>query len=103
MRIDKVNNSLYTYMKQKIDAQKKLEEGKKNNKKKDVDKVEIKNSETKVNDGIDISAKARINAINDVREDKIEEVKKKIESGYYNTPEFIEKLADKLIDDNIIP
>lgn len=32
----------------------------------------------------------------DTRIEKISEVKKKIESGYYNSPEFMDKLADKL-------
>jgi flagellar biosynthesis anti-sigma factor FlgM len=33
----------------------------------------------------------------DVRADKVEEVRLKIEKGYYNTPEFIDRLADKLM------
>jgi flagellar biosynthesis anti-sigma factor FlgM len=33
----------------------------------------------------------------DVRAEKVEEVRSKIESGYYNTPEFIDKLAEKLL------
>jgi flagellar biosynthesis anti-sigma factor FlgM len=33
----------------------------------------------------------------DVRSEKIAEVKLKIESGFYNSDEFIDKLADKLL------
>jgi anti-sigma28 factor (negative regulator of flagellin synthesis) len=33
----------------------------------------------------------------DVRTEKIAEVKEKIESGYYNSEEFIDKLADRLL------
>jgi negative regulator of flagellin synthesis FlgM len=33
----------------------------------------------------------------DVRAEKVDEVRKKIESGYYNSDEFIDKLADKLL------
>lgn len=33
----------------------------------------------------------------EIRTEKIEEVKEKIAAGYYNSPEFIEKLAEKLI------
>ena len=35
------------------------------------------------------------------RPDKIEEVKKKIESGYYDSPEGIEKTAGRIADDFI--
>lgn len=33
----------------------------------------------------------------EIRADKVDEVRKKIESGYYNSDEFIDKLADKLL------
>lgn len=33
----------------------------------------------------------------EIRLDKIEEVKHKIENGYYNSDDFIDKLADKLL------
>ena len=42
---------------------------------------------------------ASLSAQPDVRIDKVTEVKQKIESGYYNSPEFIDKLADKLLND----
>ena len=35
----------------------------------------------------------------DVRTDKIAEVQQKINSGYYNSPEFIDKLAGKLMQE----
>ncbi len=38
-------------------------------------------------------------AIPEIREDKVEEVREKIESGYYNSKEFIDKLADKMLND----
>jgi flagellar biosynthesis anti-sigma factor FlgM len=40
---------------------------------------------------------ASIDAQSDIRTEKIAEVKQKIESGYYNSEEFIDKLADKLL------
>jgi len=43
------------------------------------------------------SAKARAMATPDVREDKIAEVRSKIESGFYNSEEFKDLLADRLI------
>jgi flagellar biosynthesis anti-sigma factor FlgM len=39
---------------------------------------------------------AQLAAQPDVRTDKVAEVKQKIQDGYYNTPEFVDKLADKL-------
>ncbi len=53
-------------------------------------------SETKAN--ADIVA-SRIEIEPDIRADKVEEVRKKIESGFYNSEEFADKLADKLISD----
>jgi flagellar biosynthesis anti-sigma factor FlgM len=32
----------------------------------------------------------------DIRTDRVAEVKKRIQDGFYNTPEFVDKLADKL-------
>ncbi len=42
---------------------------------------------------------ARIAIEPDVRADKIAEVKNRIDTGYYNSKEFSDKLADKLIKD----
>jgi flagellar biosynthesis anti-sigma factor FlgM len=41
---------------------------------------------------------ARINAEPDIREEKVAEVRSRIESGYYDSSKFAEKLADKLIE-----
>lgn len=35
----------------------------------------------------------------DIRAEKIAEVKSKIESGYYNSDEFLDKLTDKMMKD----
>ena len=40
---------------------------------------------------------AQVNSQPDVRTEKVAEVKAKISNGYYNTDEFIDKLADKLM------
>lgn len=53
-------------------------------------------SETKAN--ADIVA-SRLEVEPEVRAEKVEEVRKKIESGYYNSEEFTDKLADKLMSD----
>jgi flagellar biosynthesis anti-sigma factor FlgM len=40
---------------------------------------------------------ASVEAQPDVRPEKVAEVREKIEQGYYNSDEFIDKLADKLL------
>ena len=45
------------------------------------------------------SVSAHVNALPEVRQDRIAEVKSRIESGYYNSEEFGDKLADRLIND----
>jgi flagellar biosynthesis anti-sigma factor FlgM len=42
---------------------------------------------------------ASVAAQGDVRPEKVAEVKQKIEQGYYNSDEFIDKLADKLLQE----
>jgi len=45
------------------------------------------------------TVKAQVVNTPDVRADKIAEVREKIENGFYNSPEFEDKLAEKLIKD----
>jgi negative regulator of flagellin synthesis FlgM len=48
----------------------------------------------------DISiVKARASHEPDVRIEKVQEVREKIKSGYYNSSEFADKLAEKIIKD----
>ncbi len=42
--------------------------------------------------------RARANALPEVREEKITFAKERIESGYYNTPEFSNELAGRLAE-----
>jgi flagellar biosynthesis anti-sigma factor FlgM len=53
-------------------------------------------SETKSNSDI---VSAQIVAQPDIREDKVAEVRQKIADGFYDSPEFLDKLTDKLIKD----
>jgi len=77
-------------------------------------KVEKESKSHKISDRSDISsgaqslneAKAQSDAIAnslsslpDVRNDKIAEVLSKIENGYYNSDEFLDKLAEKLLNE----
>ena len=45
------------------------------------------------------TAKARINATPDVRQDRIDAVREKIANGFYDSDEFKEKLADRLMNE----
>jgi len=42
--------------------------------------------------------KARANALPEIREEKIAVAKERIESGHYNTPEFSNELAERLVN-----
>jgi len=53
-------------------------------------------SETSAN--IDIVASQLANEP-EIRIEKVEEVREKIKKGFYNSPEFIDKLAEKLLSD----
>lgn len=43
--------------------------------------------------------KTQLTVESDIRTDRIAEVRQKIQNGYYDTPEFIDKLADKLLNE----
>jgi anti-sigma28 factor (negative regulator of flagellin synthesis) len=51
-------------------------------------------SETRAN--ADIVA-TQVSVEPEIREDKVAEVRKKIDSGFYNSSEFVDKLAEKLL------
>jgi flagellar biosynthesis anti-sigma factor FlgM len=53
-------------------------------------------SETKAQ--VDIIS-AQISGSPDVRPEKVAEIKQKISEGFYNTPEFTDKLAEKLAEE----
>lgn len=44
------------------------------------------------------SVTQRVNASPEIRQDRISEVQAKIKSGYYDSPEFQDKLADRLMN-----
>jgi len=53
-------------------------------------------SETQANAEV---VKAQLASEPEIREEKVEEVRKKIENGYYDSPEFLDKLTDKVMND----
>jgi len=42
---------------------------------------------------------ASLSSLPDIRNEKIAEVRSKIENGYYNSDEFLEKLAERLLNE----
>jgi anti-sigma28 factor (negative regulator of flagellin synthesis) len=53
-------------------------------------------SETQANTEV---VKAQIASQPEIREEKVEEIRRKIESGFYNSPEFLDKLTNKVLND----
>lgn len=98
MRISALTHSIQTEFR-KIDA------AKKNDKVQNSSKAAITDLSHISADGQRLSsAKSSIDAIasslavqDEIRSEKISEVQEKIKNGYYNSPEFIDKLADKLL------
>jgi negative regulator of flagellin synthesis FlgM len=100
MRINAVTQPITSEL-QKIESVRKTERESKLSKAPPVDHSQISSDAQKLSE---TSAQfetitSSITAQPEVRMDKIDDVKKKIESGYYDSEEFIEKLADKLLKD----
>ena len=98
MRIDPINSKIASEIK-KIEKAKKFDKTHKTKASLKPDSTNFSSSaqrlsETKAN--IDIVS-AQLAAEPEIRQDKVEEVRNKINQGYYNSPEFVDKLADKLL------
>jgi len=61
------------------------------------DKVSISADAGKSNSA-EALVKARANVLPEIREEKITVAKERIESGYYNSPEFSKELAERLVE-----
>lgn len=72
-------------------------EAKESQKTKNSDSVSISKAALEASEGQKVET--RVNALPDVREERVAEVKSRVESGYYNTSEFQDKLADKLLNE----
>jgi anti-sigma28 factor (negative regulator of flagellin synthesis) len=98
MRITAVTQSLQSELR-KVESAKKADKAASSSKVIPADRSDISAdarllSSTKAS--ADIIA-ASISSQADIRTDKISEVQEKIRNGYYNSPEFIDKLAVKLL------
>ena len=99
MRITALTELLNTETK-KIESAKKTE-GTSKSKTVPTDRTEFSSKAQRLNE-----TKAQIDVINtkiasepDIRPEKISEVKEKIQNGFYNSDEFVDKLATKLLDE----
>ncbi len=101
MRISPVQTQIINEIRKSDPAARKADAAKSSYASKGTDSVGLSDSARKLStSAADTSAAiAGMNAAPEIRQDKIDEVKKKIESGYYNTPEFTDKLAEKLAKD----
>ena len=98
MRINAITQPLSAELR-KIESAKKTDKEGKSAKTVSVDRSEFSANAQRLSE-----TKAQFEAIAtsvaaqpDVRPDKVAEVKEKIEQGYYDSEEFINKLADKLL------
>ncbi len=98
MRINAITQP-YNAELRKIEASRKLEKESKSSKlsdRSDISSDAQSLNETKAqSDAIATS----LSSLPDIRNDKIAEVIFKIESGYYNSDEFLDKLAEKLLNE----
>ena len=98
MRINAVTQQIQSELK-KVENAKKVEKNQNPVRKIPVDHSEISSGAQRLS-----STKASIDTItstikaqSEIRTDKITEVQEKIKNGYYNSPEFIDRLAEKLL------
>ncbi len=98
MRIDHVSQPYRAEFAKKIDAAKKKAETPAASK---ADSVKFSQDGKMLSETRSAMEVAKVAVLNtpQVRPEKVAEVKEKIASGFYNSPEFAEQLADKLIQD----
>lgn len=100
MRINAITQMIQSELK-KIDNAKKGSVNSSESQKKSEDKTEISEVAKKLsseNTSIE-SITATVNSHPEIRIEKIEEIREKILSGYYDSPEFLDKLATKLLEE----
>ena len=85
----------------KVDSAKKAEKNQQATRTRPTDSSEISDGAQRLS-----STKASVDVISaslavqdDIRPEKIQEVQEKIKNGYYNSPEFIDRLATKLLSE----
>lgn len=98
MRINAVTQPINAELR-KIEASRKVEKDSKNIKISDRSDISSgAHSLNETNAQSDTIA-ASLSSLPDIRNDKIAEVRSKIENGYYNSDEFLDKLAERLLNE----
>ena len=98
MRIHAITQQINTELR-KVDSAKKAEKNQPSAKTHPADRSEISDGAQRLSStkaSMDVIA-ASLAAQDDVRPEKIQEVQEKIKNGFYNSPEFIDRLATKLL------
>ncbi len=97
MKIDPIYQALGVEI-QKVSGQaKNVEKAEKGNK---LDSVTLSKKAQELSRASDIDAVSRqIANIPDIRTEKVQTVKARVAAGYYETPQFMDQLAEKLIKD----
>ena len=98
MRINAVTQSIQTELR-KVDSAKKAEKNQSSAKTRPSDRSEISDGAQRLSTtkaSMDVIG-ASLAAQDDIRPEKIQEVQEKIRNGFYNSPEFIDRLATKLL------
>ncbi len=85
----------------KVEQSRKLEKTEKSGKVQKSDRSEFSSNAQRLSDtkaSVEILA-AHVEVQPEIREDKVAEVRRKIQDGFYNSPDFTDKLAEKLMND----
>ena len=91
MRIDPINSKIASEIK-KIEKAKKVDKTHKTKASLKPDTTSFSTSAQRLSE-----TKTNIDIVSEIRKEKVEEVRNKINQGYYNSPEFVDKLAEKLL------
>ena len=100
MRINAITQSIQSELR-KVENAKKAEKNHNFSKAVPVDHSEFSDNAKRLSTtkaSID-TISATLSSQSDIRTDKISEVQEKIKNGYYNSPEFIDQLAEKLLSE----
>ena len=98
MRIDPINSTIASEI-NKVEKAKKEDTAQKTKAPKKSDSTIFSSSARRLSE-----TKAQISTVSahlaaepEIRQEKVDAVRSKINQGYYNSPEFVDKLADKLL------
>ena len=94
MKIDKISQ-IFGMDLQKVSGSGKAPE--KTEKPAKADSVSLSKKAKELSNSSTGSIARHVDALPDIRADKVQEAKEKIASGYFNTPEFDEELATRLM------